>query len=155
MDDSKLDPAEDPGIDRRTRTFLRVVNRDNTAFWELPGDQPQRVVTALQERTPVDLSGVTISKQEITSHERPITLYAVRPAADCAAVNCGGAPGEPAGFAFAVAGCATFGAAVTGVPPVYLNTRIAPGSCILRVVGECQKRQAQSPLTLLVWAKVR
>jgi acetyl esterase len=80
MDDSKLDPAEDPGIDRRTRTFLRVVNRDNTAFWELPGDQPQRVVTALQERTPVDLSGVTISKQEITSHERPITLYAVRPA---------------------------------------------------------------------------
>jgi hypothetical protein len=52
MDDSKLDPAEGPGIDRRTRTFLRVVNGDDTAFWELPGDQPQRVVTVVPATAP-------------------------------------------------------------------------------------------------------
>ena len=79
-DDSRIDPAEDPDIDRRTRAFLRDLNRDSTAFWELPGDQPQQVITSLQERTPVDLSGVTISTQEITSGRRPVTLYVVRPA---------------------------------------------------------------------------
>src|SRR6185295_11394702 len=80
VDDPRLDPAEDPDIDRRTRAFLRDLNRDRTAFWELPGDEPQRVMTSLQERTPVDLSGVTIATREITSRGGPLTLYAVRPA---------------------------------------------------------------------------
>jgi acetyl esterase len=80
IDGPRLDPAEDPDIDRRTRAFLRDLNRDGTAFWELPGDEPQRVITALQRRTPVDLSGVTIATREITAGRGPLTLYVVRPA---------------------------------------------------------------------------
>lgn len=79
IDKSAPNPAEDPNIDRRTRAFLRDLNKDSSPFWELPGDQPRNVVTALQERTPVDLSVVTISEQQITSGPSSVTLYVVRP----------------------------------------------------------------------------
>jgi acetyl esterase len=79
IDESRLDPADDPDIDRRTRAFLRGLNKDSSPFWELPGDQPRNIVTALHERTPVDLSGITVGEQQITAGGRPITLYVVRP----------------------------------------------------------------------------
>jgi acetyl esterase len=80
VDPSVLDPAEDPAIDRRTRAFLEEINKDDTAFWELPGDEPRNIVTALQDRTRVDLSGVTVEDRRIEVGGRSITLYVVRPA---------------------------------------------------------------------------
>jgi acetyl esterase/lipase len=81
VDPSTLDPAEDRAIDRRTRAFLAEANKDSTRFWELPGDEPRNVVTALQDRTPVDLSGVTVEDRSIEIEGRAIRLYVVRPAA--------------------------------------------------------------------------
>jgi acetyl esterase len=81
VDPSTLDPAADPAIDRRSRAFLKELNKDSTPFWELPGDEPRNIVTALQDRTPVDLSGITVEDRRIDAGGRPITLYIVRPAA--------------------------------------------------------------------------
>jgi acetyl esterase len=74
-----LDGARDPAIDRRTRAFLKDLNKDSSPFWELPGDEPRAIVTALQDRTPVDLSGIEVGEREITVDGRAITLYVVRP----------------------------------------------------------------------------
>jgi acetyl esterase len=76
---SKIDPAEDPAIDRRTRAFLKELNRDSSPFWELPGDEPRNIVTALQNKTPVDLSGIDVDKRQIMVDGREITLHIVRP----------------------------------------------------------------------------
>jgi acetyl esterase len=75
-----IDPAEDPAIDRRTRAFLRDVNRDSSPFWELPGSAPRDMVTALQQQTPVDLSGIEIDERELSVDGRAIRLQVVRPA---------------------------------------------------------------------------
>ena len=80
LDSRTLDPAVDPAIDRRSRAFLEELNKDPSPFWELPGDAPRDVVTALQERTPVDLSGITVENLRIDADGRPISLYVVRPA---------------------------------------------------------------------------
>jgi acetyl esterase/lipase len=74
-----LDPAEDPAIDRRTRTFLEELNKDSSPFWELPGDEPRQIVTVLQNETPSDLSGIEVGERRITVDGRDITLYIVRP----------------------------------------------------------------------------
>jgi acetyl esterase len=79
-DPATLDPAHDPAIDRRSRAFLAELNKDGSPFWELPGDAPRAVVTALQAQTPVDLSGIEISERRLAVDERTITLYVVRPA---------------------------------------------------------------------------
>ena len=79
VESSKVDPAEDLAIDRRSRAFLKELNRDSSPFWELPGDEPRNIVTALQNQTPVDLSGIDVDKRQITVGGREITLYIVRP----------------------------------------------------------------------------
>ena len=81
LDPSTLDPAADPAIDRRSRAFLKELNKDPSPFWELPGEEPRNIVTALQERTRVDLSGITVENLRIDADGRPITVYVVRPAA--------------------------------------------------------------------------
>jgi acetyl esterase len=80
-DHAKLDPAQDPAIDRRSRAFLEEANKDSSPFWELPGDEPRNIVTALQDQTPVDLSGIEVDERQITAGDRRITLYVVRPEA--------------------------------------------------------------------------
>jgi acetyl esterase len=75
----RLDPSRDPAIDRRTRAFLKDLNKDSSPFWELPGDQPRQIVTDLQNRTPVDLSGIEISERQLPVDGRTIALYVVRP----------------------------------------------------------------------------
>jgi hypothetical protein len=80
LDTTTLDPAQDPAIDHRTRAFLEELNKDSSPFWELPGDVPRKTVTSLQDRTPVDLSGITIDERELTVDGRSIALYVVRPA---------------------------------------------------------------------------
>jgi acetyl esterase/lipase len=78
-DHATIDPAEDPAIDRRSRAFLREVNKDSSPFWELPGDEPRAIVTALQSQTPVDTSGIEIDERELDVDGRSIKLYVVRP----------------------------------------------------------------------------
>ena len=56
-----LDASRDPAIDRRTRAFLKEINKDNSPFWELPGDEPRTIVTGVQNQTPVDMSGIEIA----------------------------------------------------------------------------------------------
>jgi acetyl esterase len=75
------DPATDPAIDRRSRAFLKELNKDSGPFWELPGDEPRNIVTALQSQTPVDLSGIEVEERRIDAGGRPITIYVVRPEA--------------------------------------------------------------------------
>ena len=65
VDSTQLDPAQDPAIDRRTRAFLRELNKDSSAFWELPGEAPREVVTELQHQTPVDLPLVEFSNPSL------------------------------------------------------------------------------------------
>jgi acetyl esterase len=79
VDHAKIDPAEDPAIDRRSRAFLKEINKDPSPFWELPGDQPRTIVTELQNQTPVDLSGIEIDERELAVDDRTIKLYVVRP----------------------------------------------------------------------------
>jgi acetyl esterase len=74
-----IDPGKDPAIDRRSREFLKEINKDASPFWELPGDQPRTIVTNLQNQTPVDLGGIEIDRRELTIDGRTITLYIVRP----------------------------------------------------------------------------
>ena len=81
VDSSMLDAARDPAIDRRTRGFLKELNKDSSPFWELPGDEPRTIVTALQNQTPVDLSGIEVGEREISVDGRAVTLYVVRPEA--------------------------------------------------------------------------
>jgi acetyl esterase len=79
VESSKIDPAEDPAIDRRSRAFLKELNKDSSPFWELPGDEPRNIVTALQNQTPVDVSGIEVDERQITVDGCEITLYVVRP----------------------------------------------------------------------------
>jgi acetyl esterase/lipase len=79
VENSTLDPAHDPAIDRRTRTFLEELNKNSSPFWELPGEQPRTIVTELQEQSPVDLAGIEIEERQLDVDGRSITLYIVRP----------------------------------------------------------------------------
>jgi acetyl esterase len=73
------DAANDPQIDPRVRTFLADLNKDSSPFWELPGPQVRATLTGLQEKTPIDLSGVTIAEKTISEDGRSIKLYIVKP----------------------------------------------------------------------------
>jgi acetyl esterase len=79
VDSTQLDPAQDPAIDRRSRSFLRELNKDSSPFWELPGERPREIVTELQCQTPVDLDGIEIDAREIAVDDCTIPLYVVRP----------------------------------------------------------------------------
>ena len=73
------DAATDPRIDPQVRTFLADVNKDSSPFWTLPGPQVRSVLTSLQAKTPVDLSGVIISEKTIRQDGRSVKLYIMKP----------------------------------------------------------------------------
>jgi acetyl esterase/lipase len=73
------DAATDPNIDPEIRTFLAVLNKDSSPFWERPGPQVRSVLTGLQAKTPIDLSGVTISEKTIFENRQHVKLYIVKP----------------------------------------------------------------------------
>src|SRR3954454_12752772 len=79
VDSPTVDASQDPAINRRTRSFLKELNKDSSPFWELPGDEPRTIVTNLQNQTSVDLSGIDVDEREITVDGRTIALYVVRP----------------------------------------------------------------------------
>src|SRR4051812_46182737 len=78
------DAATDPRIDPQIRRFLAELNKDSSPFWELPQPRPQEMVTALQNKTAVDLSGVTTVERTIAQDGRQVKLYIMtpRPGAD-------------------------------------------------------------------------
>jgi acetyl esterase/lipase len=73
------DAATDPHIDPKIRSFLAELNKDNSPFWELPGPQVRAVLTGLQAKTPVDLSGIAISEKTISENGQSVKLYIMNP----------------------------------------------------------------------------
>lgn len=73
------DAATDPRIDPQVRAFLAELNKDSSPFWELPQPKPQEILTALQNQTPVDMSGVTTVEKTITQDGRTVKLYIMTP----------------------------------------------------------------------------
>jgi acetyl esterase len=73
------DPLTDPHIDPQVRAFLKELNKDGSPFWELPQPMPQDILTALQNKTPVDMSGVTTVEKTINEDGRSVKLYIMTP----------------------------------------------------------------------------
>jgi acetyl esterase len=73
------DAATDARIDPQIRAFLAELNKDGSPFWELPQPKPQEILTALQNQTPVDMSGVTTVERTITQDGRTVKLYIMTP----------------------------------------------------------------------------
>jgi acetyl esterase/lipase len=71
--------ADDPRIDPQIRTFLAELNKDPSPFWQLPQPRPQEILSAVQARTPVDMSGVTTTQRTITRNGRAVKLYVMKP----------------------------------------------------------------------------
>jgi acetyl esterase/lipase len=73
------DPTTDTHIDPKTRAFLAELNKDTSPYWEKPGPQVRAVLTGLQAKTPVDLSGITTSVKTISENRQTVKLYIVKP----------------------------------------------------------------------------
>ena len=73
------DAATDPRIDPQVRAFLREINKDSSPFWELPQPKPQEILTGLQNKTPVDMSGVTTAERTITQDGQTVKIYVMTP----------------------------------------------------------------------------
>jgi acetyl esterase len=71
--------ATDPRIDPQVRSFLADLNKDSSPFWELPQPKPQEIITGLQSKTPVDMSGVTTTERTINQDGRTVKLYIMTP----------------------------------------------------------------------------
>jgi acetyl esterase/lipase len=71
--------ATDPRIDPQVRAFLQEINKDSSPFWELPQPKPQEILTGLQNKTPVDMSGVTTTEQTITQDGQTVKIYIMKP----------------------------------------------------------------------------
>lgn len=76
---SAVDATQDPNIDPKIRTFLTELNKDNSPFWEKPGPEVRATLTGLQAKTPVDMSGVSITQKSISENGRNVKLYIVKP----------------------------------------------------------------------------
>ncbi|MFM0434843.1 alpha/beta hydrolase [Paraburkholderia strydomiana] len=81
------DAATDPHIDPAIRPFLAELNKDPSPFWQLPQPKPQEILSAIQAKTPVDLSGVSISERTVVQDGTSVTLHVMTP------VNVSGTPG--------------------------------------------------------------
>ncbi|HQS47540.1 alpha/beta hydrolase [Xanthobacter sp. VTT E-85241] len=72
-------PATDDRIDPQVRAFLNEINKDSTPFWRLPQPKPQEIFTALQNKTQVDMSGVTVTDRTINQDGQEVKLYIMTP----------------------------------------------------------------------------
>jgi acetyl esterase len=73
------DVATDLGIDPQIRLFLKELNKDTSPFWEKPGPEVRAVLSGLQSKILVDLSGVSISEKIISENGQSVKLYIVKP----------------------------------------------------------------------------
>ncbi len=73
------DPSKDPNIDPKVRAFLDVINKNAAPFWELPQPKPQEILTEIQDKTPVDMSGVMTTEKTIKQDGQTVKLYIMKP----------------------------------------------------------------------------
>lgn len=73
------DAATDPRIDQQVRSFLAKINKDSSPFWQLPQPKPQEILSQIQDQTPVDMSGVTITETMVTQDGIDLKLYIMKP----------------------------------------------------------------------------
>lgn len=71
--------STDDHLDPQVRSFLTELNKDSSPFWELPQPKPQDILTALQAKTPVDMSGVETTERTIVQDGRTVKLYIMKP----------------------------------------------------------------------------
>lgn len=73
------DVATDPHLDPQVRSFLVDINKDGSEFWKLPQPQPQDILTGLQNKTPVDLSGVKTTERTMSADGHTFKVYVMKP----------------------------------------------------------------------------
>lgn len=73
------DPSTDPRIDPQVRLFLSELNKNSSPFWTLPQPQPQDILTGLQNKTAVDMSGVTTTEKTIVQDGQSVKLHIMTP----------------------------------------------------------------------------
>jgi acetyl esterase len=71
--------STDPRVDPQIRSFLMELNKDSSPFWELAQPKPQDILTGLQNKTPVDMSGVTTVEKTISQDGQTVKLYIMTP----------------------------------------------------------------------------
>jgi acetyl esterase len=71
--------ATDNRIDPAVRAFLVELNKDSSPFWELPQPRPQQILTELQNKSTVDMSGVTTAEKTINQDGQTVKLYIMTP----------------------------------------------------------------------------
>ncbi|MCF6402858.1 alpha/beta hydrolase [Chitinophaga filiformis] len=79
----KNDPGVDPRIDPQIRVFLKGLNdagKGQPPIYKLPGTGPADALTALQNQTQVDLSGIEVTERVITQDGISVPVHIVRPA---------------------------------------------------------------------------
>jgi acetyl esterase len=74
-----VDPSTDQRINPQIRSFLTELNKDKSPFWELPQPKPQDILTGLQSKTEVDMSGVKTVEKTIAEGEHSVKLYVMTP----------------------------------------------------------------------------
>lgn len=73
------DIAGDPDLAPAVRKFLVKLDKNSSPFWELPQPKPQEILTALQNETEVDMSGVTTTEQSLTVDGHDVKLFVMKP----------------------------------------------------------------------------
>lgn len=77
------DATTDLRINHEVRDYLKSLGTPGspflTPFYALPGDQPRTILSAEQDKTPVDMSGVTITEKVITEDDRKVKIYIMKP----------------------------------------------------------------------------
>jgi acetyl esterase len=76
---AQIDAATDPNIDAPVRALLAELNKDPSPFWELSQPKPQDIITGLQNKTPVDMSGVKTVERTITEGGRSVKIHIMTP----------------------------------------------------------------------------
>src|SRR6202041_1075818 len=70
--------STDPHLDPRVREFLVEIDKNPSPFWELPQPKPQEILTALQNQSLVDMSGVTTTERTITQNGQSVKIYIMK-----------------------------------------------------------------------------
>ncbi|CAA0090299.1 Acetyl esterase [Starkeya nomas] len=73
------DVARDPDLAPAVRELLVKLDKNESPFWELPQPKPQAILTALQNQTPVDMSGVATTERTLTVDGREAKLFIMKP----------------------------------------------------------------------------
>lgn len=71
--------ATDPALDPQVQAFLIEFNKDPSPFWTLPQPKPQDALTGLQNKTAVDMSGVSTVERTIMQNGQKVKLYIMTP----------------------------------------------------------------------------